>query len=270
MRPTPIEQYVTGVARARASMSVPTAISGGPAIMSRTRLISTDRPFSVLASRLSSVIGGFGKRSHATGSETLVGSITPTACQPRKLQPQNSVRHRRLGDSPVARSEEGRRTAVGTVDVVRIPQYAYRAVKSEIVTVDQMTDWLGMPPDRAEVPGSRSADPPRPVCNICELRSDDAGLTVDAHVQQLIERAAPIADRLRGLAEDVRCGVVLQIARFFNDDNGEEERVDRVDVPVGGFERLGGQHQLLGWHLDKSALAFLASSGCELDVDEYG
>ena len=36
------------------------------------------------------------------------------------------------------------------------------------------------------------------------------------------------------------------------------------------MEKLPRQHQLLGWHLGPEVLDFLAATGAELDVDEYG
>jgi hypothetical protein len=55
--------------------------------------------------------------------------------------------------------------------------------------------------------------------------------------------------------------------RYFNDDDGEEESPQ----PEGtDLIRLPGQHQLLGWHLDRRVLKFLHHTGAELDVDEYG
>jgi hypothetical protein len=36
------------------------------------------------------------------------------------------------------------------------------------------------------------------------------------------------------------------------------------------FERLSGQHQLLGWHLGRNILDFLRDVDAEMDFDEYG
>lgn len=59
----------------------------------------------------------------------------------------------------------------------------------------------------------------------------------------------------------------LQIVRYFEDEDGEDEDL-RETVP--GLERLSGQHQLLGWHMEPKIIAFLADVGAEIDVDEYG
>jgi hypothetical protein len=59
----------------------------------------------------------------------------------------------------------------------------------------------------------------------------------------------------------------LQIVRSFNTDDGEDET---IDVTPDGLEKLSGQHQLLGWHLNGEVLDFLSEVGAELDADEYG
>jgi hypothetical protein len=33
---------------------------------------------------------------------------------------------------------------------------------------------------------------------------------------------------------------------------------------------MTGQHQLLGWHLDRETLQFILGIGAAIDVDEYG
>jgi hypothetical protein len=43
-----------------------------------------------------------------------------------------------------------------------------------------------------------------------------------------------------------------------------------IDVTPDGLEKLSGQHQLLGWHLDRHVLNFLSEVGAEFDADEYG
>jgi hypothetical protein len=43
-----------------------------------------------------------------------------------------------------------------------------------------------------------------------------------------------------------------------------------IDVTPDGLEKLAGQHQLLGSHLNREVLDFLTEVGAELDADEYG
>ncbi|SCF37360.1 hypothetical protein GA0070215_12153 [Micromonospora marina] len=54
--------------------------------------------------------------------------------------------------------------------------------------------------------------------------------------------------------------------RVFEHPAGEPED---LSGPVDGLQKLPGQHQLLGWHLDRRTLEFLRLTGAELDIDEY-
>ena len=66
------------------------------------------------------------------------------------------------------------------------------------------------------------------------------------------------------------------MVRYFDDDEGEEEvltpsRTEGVAIPIwSGRVKLPGQHQLLGWHLDRKTMEFLVEVGAEVDADEYG
>ena len=63
----------------------------------------------------------------------------------------------------------------------------------------------------------------------------------------------------------------LSVARWFDMEEGEEEDDGLVTLDDGRvLQRAGGQHQLLGWLLDRRAISFLAAVGADLDVDEYG
>ncbi len=64
----------------------------------------------------------------------------------------------------------------------------------------------------------------------------------------------------------------LQIVRYFNDEDGEEEFFDDPITTDDGhvLEKLPGQHQLLGWQLEREQLGLLVSMGAYIDADEYG
>ena len=81
----------------------------------------------------------------------------------------------------------------------------------------------------------------------------------------------PCRDAIAALINDpgARCSAQINVVRRFNDPDGDEEQEERVDTPVGALDRLLGQHQLLGWHLDHEVIAFLMSVAAEIDVDEY-
>ena len=93
----------------------------------------------------------------------------------------------------------------------------------------------------------------------------------EAGDERVLDRIEGIADRIAQVVDLVRTeggasGAGFQVVRYFEDPNGEEEVIRRV----GNLESLTGQHQLLGWHLDKRLMDFLIRTGTELDADEYG
>ena len=63
---------------------------------------------------------------------------------------------------------------------------------------------------------------------------------------------------------------LLQVVRYLDDDQGEDEKLTEVTKDGRQLVKLSGQHQLLGWHLDRRALDFLQRTHAEVDVDEYG
>jgi hypothetical protein len=72
---------------------------------------------------------------------------------------------------------------------------------------------------------------------------------------------------IREVTTEESAGAVLQVVRYFDDPDGEEEELSPPDAEL---QKLSGQHQLLGWHLDREVLDFLMATGASLDVDEYG
>jgi hypothetical protein len=156
--------------------------------------------------------------------------------------------------------------------MVRIRQYAYFALSSQLMTPDDMTKNLGMAPDEVRVRADRLAEPPRPAAHVWRVVCRHRGRTVDEQISDIVTRLTPITAEIGRLArilaqnEGDRAGARLQVVRYFGDDDGEDEE----PVVVGDLEKLAGQHQLLGWHLDRAVLDFLQAAGADLDVDEYG
>lgn len=151
---------------------------------------------------------------------------------------------------------------------MRIKQRCYFAVWSEQMTAEEVTARLGMDPDHVMVRGSRMADPARPALHSWSVDCDEPGLCVDEQIQRVVARLEPLADAIGALVEELIAGesgfAVLQVARFFDYPDGEEDTGDY------GVEGASGRHQLLGWHLDRRALDFLDRTHAELDIDEYG
>ncbi len=153
---------------------------------------------------------------------------------------------------------------------MRIRQHCSIGFTSTSVTADDMTARLGLEPDRILVRGSRRAEPPRPVFHIWEVRCEESSLRVDDQVERLVDRLESYAEAIGALAEELERdggGSYLSVVRHFDDEHGEEEELSQPDEPL---RKLAGQHQLLGWHLGRRVLDFLAVTRAEIDVDEYG
>jgi hypothetical protein len=149
---------------------------------------------------------------------------------------------------------------------MKISQYVYFALKSETILPSELARRVGLRGDREAARGSRRVDPPRPVLHAWEVRCEERGLTITEQVERVISRVMPRRAAIRQLIDDGEVMAVLQIVRYLDDQGGDEEQITRV----GDLEKLGGQHQLLGWHLDRSVVGFLDEVDAELDVDEYG
>lgn len=154
-----------------------------------------------------------------------------------------------------------------------ISQYAYFALKSTSMPAAEITARLGIEPDEAVTRGSRrAADPVIPAAHCWRVVCRTPGMTVDEQASHIVERLHMHACRIGALAAELDRtdggpgSAVLQIVRVFEHPAGEPED---LRVSVGGLEKLPGQHQLLGWHLDRRLLEFLRLTGAELDIDEY-
>ena len=155
---------------------------------------------------------------------------------------------------------------------MRIKQYVYFALMSERITGAAMAEQIGLPADEVSVRGSRIAGPrPKPLLHSWEIVCDTAGLTLDEQIERVLDRVRPYEQAIRDCVATEDCSATLQLVRYLgawlDDDEGEEEE---ITVTEDGLEKLPGQHQLLGWHLDTDVLAFVLGVGAEIDADEYG
>jgi Domain of unknown function (DUF4279) len=142
-------------------------------------------------------------------------------------------------------------------------------VSSDIFDHTQLTERIGIEPDRVKVRGSRHnhTDKPVPRHHAWQLICDEPGVAVDAQIDQLLTRLEPARKSLHELTHgghDVR--ITLHVGRHFGDEEGQEE----VGLVVGnGGKTVREGVSLFGWHLDLPVLEFLVHLGAELDVDEY-
>ncbi|MEV0427994.1 DUF4279 domain-containing protein [Micromonospora sp. NPDC050495] len=153
-----------------------------------------------------------------------------------------------------------------------ISQYVYFALSSNRMPAAEITARLGIEPDEIAVRGSRLANPARPASHRWKITCRKPGLTVDEQINQVVSRLFDHAERIGELAAELDAidggpaASMLQVVRVFEHPDGEEED---LTGPVEGLEKLPGQHQLLGWHVDARVLDFLRLARAELDVDEY-
>jgi hypothetical protein len=145
---------------------------------------------------------------------------------------------------------------------LRIRQYVYFSAASTQLDPDAMTARFGVAPDEVSVRGSKRSEPPLPVSHRWELHADGEG-RIDDQLTALVARLRPLLHVIKQMiAEGHRCG--LQVVRELGEGEPESHPA------TGDLVVISGQHQLLGWHLDRDLIAFLAETGMELDIDEYG
>jgi hypothetical protein len=149
---------------------------------------------------------------------------------------------------------------------VHVSQYAYFALFSRSTSATEMAAILGLEPDETTVRGSRRTQPKAiPVQHCWKIVCREPGLRVDEQIAHIIERLAPHTAAIAALAsrlhtEDGESGAVLEVVRYFNDQEAEQH--DRSGA-------TGQTPNLFGWHLDREVLDFLQATGAVLDVDEY-
>jgi hypothetical protein len=159
---------------------------------------------------------------------------------------------------------------------VRIRQRVYFRIWSDTITAAGITARLGIEPDDFKIVGSRSTHPPIPRFHQWAVNCNEPGLRIDDQIAKVVLRLEPYRSKLADLSleltrENALGGAELQVVRYYDDEDGEEEFQREALLPDGSvLETLPGQHQLLGWHLDARTLAFLQAVGAEVDVDEYG
>jgi hypothetical protein len=155
---------------------------------------------------------------------------------------------------------------------MRMSQHVYFTIRSETVTAADVTAALGNEPDRIEVRGSKQTNPrPRPFSHSWSLGCANTSQPLDDQVASVLERIAPVASAVGRLVDEQNVVAKLVFVRYFNDEDGEDESLDSTTTLDGlNFEKLEGQHQLLGWALDVEQIALLARMRASIDADEYG
>lgn len=149
-----------------------------------------------------------------------------------------------------------------------VRQYSYFALSSHSTSATEMTDVLGIEPDRTAIRGSRRTEPsPVPVAHRWIVECRDPGLSVDEQIARILERLAPHTDAIAALARRLDAepeagpSAVLEVVRYFN----EAEQHPGHQAEKSKDESTG----TLGWHLGRDVLDFLQATGAVIDIDEY-
>lgn len=154
---------------------------------------------------------------------------------------------------------------------MQIRQYAYFALTSTVVTPSDMTARVLVEPDEVIEMGSARSGKFVAKRHRWAVECRASGLDVGELIERVLARVEPAASRVRALVDSGDVVAELRVVRYLDDDDGEVESHQPVTLPDGSeLEVLSGQHQLLGWHLDRRVIDFLSAAGVELDVDEYG
>lgn len=142
---------------------------------------------------------------------------------------------------------------------MQVDQYVCFALKSHRTPAADMTAFLGIEPDEVMVRGSKRASPPIPVVHAWQAVCREPGRRVDEQAACVLARLVPHTARIADLARRLDAEV----------EDGEGSAVLEVVRRLRASEDTPPAADLLGWFLDRDALAFLAATGASLDVDEY-
>jgi hypothetical protein len=143
---------------------------------------------------------------------------------------------------------------------LKIRQYAYFAINSEVLTAEDIAGSIGLEPDSTMVKGGRISDPPRPSYHSWRIECAAPNLSVDDLIVAVLSRLEPFRDKLMALSRHLTelqgdTGMFMRVVRYLDDEEGLAD---------------GWQHQLLGFAIEPEQLRFLADLNATIDVDEYG
>ena len=155
---------------------------------------------------------------------------------------------------------------------MKVRQYVYLGITSDAVDPGIISERMGLMPDEVKLQGSRhQGPPPIPRTHLWRLNSGAASdeLPLDDHFKSLRVRLGDSAVRLRDLISTQDVSAVVQVVRYF--EPGPEDRHISEPGRYGeGYERLRGQHPLVGFDIEPDLVAYAAEAGIGFDFDEYG
>lgn len=155
---------------------------------------------------------------------------------------------------------------------MKMSQYVYFSLASEVVTAAEITAELGLNPDKTTTRGSRTLSTRVvPINHSWEIHSRDQTRQIDDQAAEVLDRLRPIDAKLRQIMAGANVAAHLVFVRYFNDDEGIDEVLDQHVASDGTLSgRFAGQHQMLGWYLSTEQLRYLASIPAAISADEYG
>jgi uncharacterized protein DUF4279 len=159
-----------------------------------------------------------------------------------------------------------------TMSVMRLRQRAHLRVASHVLDPGQVSQIIGVDPHETKLRGSRSpGPPPTPRVHLWLLKSGlPEDLRLYEHLDVLFAIIGAHVDGFRKVAMTPETAAWLTVVRYFEPKDDELNEA-ALGLPEGSpYERLSGQHPLLGWALDRERIALLFQSGIGLDIDEYG
>ena len=151
---------------------------------------------------------------------------------------------------------------------MKIRQYVYFGIKSEVLTADEIAQRVGLAPDRAVVRASRTADPPRPCFHVWEIRCDESGLRIDEQIERVIVRVEPVGTAIRDLiAEPSEVHAWLQMVRYFGVGRARRRSLTKRR---GGLVKLSRTAPASWLARGPRRSELLVNTGADLNADEYG
>lgn len=131
----------------------------------------------------------------------------------------------------------------------KVRQYCYFWISSQVVNASEITELLGVAPDRVQIRGSRREEPtPVPVNHTWQVRCERHA-RIDEQASEVLSRIEPVAGAVRALTERGDTYAGLTMVRYF-------------DAEEGGYSAMS-------WGLVPGQIELLAQMGASIDADEY-
>lgn len=146
-------------------------------------------------------------------------------------------------------------------------QYVYFSISSDVMSFEEIAAKISIEADERRVLGveRHKLNPSHPITHSWIMNSIEKNAPVDEQIESIVKRLRRHTQSLAELSRHEGVKVTMQVVRYLDNTWGQEEEL----VVIDGLEKLPGQHQLLGWHLDAKTIEFLHVIKAELDVDEY-